>query len=375
MVSKKVLEYMRYFLRILFITFANLIAIPAYIVYALLLYPIKKYYPEFYWTHVEPRLFQALLGMVASWLYSGGYKVIESGDDLTSILDKEALVLVNHQSTSDVPILMSSMYPKGVACGSMTWVMDYIFKFTNFGWISYFHEDFFICQGKDGRDEELVKLKKHMLNSYLPTGKKWIVVFPEGGFLYKRRKSSQQYAQKHNFPVLEHVTLPRIGAVKVITDSLYHDTLQNGVKKESLVPAERKLKWVIDITIGYPDRDSLSFPGMMAGIYSPRHINVHYRAYPITEVPHDSNHLQTWLYDRYIEKEEFLEQYYNNKTSMNDTDKEIRHLPRLSEQEIKEDYHGIVFIHIFYFISSYVFWHAIYLHLFTVIGFCFSLIF
>lgn len=74
------------------------------------------------------------------------FSVIESGDDLTSILDKEALVLVNHQSTSDVPILMSSMYPKGVACGSMTWVMDYIFKFTNFGWISYFHEDFFICQ-------------------------------------------------------------------------------------------------------------------------------------------------------------------------------------------------------------------------------------
>ncbi|XP_063426202.1 acyl-CoA:lysophosphatidylglycerol acyltransferase 1-like [Mytilus trossulus] len=375
MVSKKVLEYMRYFFRILFITFANLIAIPAYIVYALLLYPLKKYYPEFYWTHVEPRLFQALLGMVASWLYSGGYKVIESGDDLTSILDKEALVLVNHQSTSDVPILMSSMYPKGVSCGHVTWVMDYIFKFTNFGWISYFHEDFFICQGKDGRDQELVKLKKHMLDSYLPTGKKWIVVFPEGGFLYKRRKSSQQYAQKHNFPVLEHVTLPRIGAVKVITDSLYHDTLQNGVKKESSVPAERKLKWVIDITIGYPDRDSLSFPGMMAGIYSPRHINIHYRAYPITEVPHDSNHLQTWLYDRYIEKEEFLEQYYNNKISMNDTDKVIRHLPRLSEQEIKEDYHGILFIHIFYFISSYVFWHAIYLHLFTVIGFCFSLIF
>ncbi|XP_052106920.1 acyl-CoA:lysophosphatidylglycerol acyltransferase 1-like [Mytilus californianus] len=375
MVSKKVLEYMRYFFRILFITIANLIAIPAYIVYALLLYPIKKYYPEFYWTHVEPRLFQALLGMVASWLYSGGYKVIESGDDLTSILDKEALVLVNHQSTSDVPILMSSMYPKGLACGSMTWVMDYIFKFTNFGWISYFHEDFFICQGKDGRDKELVKLKKHMLNSYLPTGKKWIVVFPEGGFLYKRKKSSQQYAKKHNFPVLEHVTLPRIGAVKVITDSLYHDTLQNGVKKESSVPAKRKLKWVIDITIGYPDRDSLSFPGMMVGIFSPRHINVHYRAYPVTEVPHDSNHLQTWLYDRYIEKEELLELYYNKKTSMNHTDRQTRHLPKLSEQEIKVDYYGIVFIHIFYFISSYVFWHAIYLHLFTVIGFCFSLIF
>jgi lysophosphatidylglycerol acyltransferase 1 len=72
--------------------------------------------------------------------------VMESGDDLHSILTDEALVLVNHQSTSDVPFIMSSLHSKGMASGYMSWVMDYVFKFTNFGLISCFHGDFFILQ-------------------------------------------------------------------------------------------------------------------------------------------------------------------------------------------------------------------------------------
>ena len=40
-----------------------------------------------------------------------------------------------------------------------------------------------------------------------------------------------RYAKKNNYPVLEHVTLPRIGAVKVITDSLYHEKQTNGYTK------------------------------------------------------------------------------------------------------------------------------------------------
>lgn len=31
-----------------------------------------------------------------------------------------------------------------------------------------------------------------MYNSFLPTGKKWMIVFPEGGFLYKRKDTSQR---------------------------------------------------------------------------------------------------------------------------------------------------------------------------------------
>lgn len=59
-----------------------------------------------------------------------------------------------------------------------------------------------------------------MDNSYIPLERKWIVLFPEGGFLCKRRETSQKYAKKNNLPILENVTLPRVGAMRTIFDKL-----------------------------------------------------------------------------------------------------------------------------------------------------------
>lgn len=47
-----------------------------------------------------------------------------------------------------------------------------------------------------------------------------MVLFPEGGFLRKRLEVSQKYAEKNNLPVLKNVTLPRVGALKAITEVL-----------------------------------------------------------------------------------------------------------------------------------------------------------
>lgn len=47
-----------------------------------------------------------------------------------------------------------------------------------------------------------------------------MVLFPEGGFLRKRREVSQRYAEKNNLPTLKNVTLPRVGALKAITEVL-----------------------------------------------------------------------------------------------------------------------------------------------------------
>lgn len=45
-------------------------------------------------------------------------------------------------------------------------------------------------------------------------------MFPEGGFLRKRRETSQAFAKKNNLPFLTHVTLPRIGATSIILSAL-----------------------------------------------------------------------------------------------------------------------------------------------------------
>ena len=76
------------------------------------------------------------------------FTVIESGDDLSSLVDEHCLLMVNHQSTADIPMTMTALYPKGLVIGQVMWIMDYIFVYTNFGWASYFHHDFFIQQVK-----------------------------------------------------------------------------------------------------------------------------------------------------------------------------------------------------------------------------------
>ena len=42
------------------------------------------------------------------------------------------------------------------------WIMDRVFKFTNFGVVAACHDDFFIRSGKAGRDLTLVELRDHL---------------------------------------------------------------------------------------------------------------------------------------------------------------------------------------------------------------------
>lgn len=66
------------------------------------------------------------------------------GDDIRLCLNDRTLVLVNHQSTADVPMLMTNFNSKPGVLPNIMWIMDRIFKFTNFGIVSVIHQDFFI---------------------------------------------------------------------------------------------------------------------------------------------------------------------------------------------------------------------------------------
>lgn len=66
------------------------------------------------------------------------------GDDIRLCLNDRTLVLVNHQSTADVPMLMTNFNSKAGVLPNIMWIMDRIFKFTNFGIVSIIHQDFFI---------------------------------------------------------------------------------------------------------------------------------------------------------------------------------------------------------------------------------------
>lgn len=70
----------------------------------------------------------------------------ELGDDITpcQIADTRTLLIANHQSTADVPLLMACFSAKPDVLPNIMWIMDRVFKFTNFGVVSVLHQDFFV---------------------------------------------------------------------------------------------------------------------------------------------------------------------------------------------------------------------------------------
>lgn len=130
------------FLRLCFILVNNLYCIPTYIIWMYILWPIQIVNPKLYWK-IEGHMFHFLLAMVSLWCDSAGYRILEAGDDISECLDKRTLIIANHQSTGDVPMLFSCYNVRKGVLPNVMWIMDSLFKYTNFGAVSYLHQDFF----------------------------------------------------------------------------------------------------------------------------------------------------------------------------------------------------------------------------------------
>ena len=140
------------------------------------------------------------------------------------------------------------------------------------------------------------------------------------------------------------------------------------------VPSEHRcVKWVIDLTLAYPDGDPLDMPGMCIGWYKPRHNRVHYRAYPVSEIPPDIDGRTKWLYDRYVEKEHLLDEFYKKNQNLDDSDAQTRQLPRMKRREVPFSLLHYSLAYIFYAISAYVFWLWVYSPILMVIKYLVTL--
>jgi len=210
-------------------------------------------------------------------------------------------ILPNHQSTADVPLLMSVFTARLGLTNKVMWIMDRVFKFTNFGVISWMHDDFFIRSGKAGRELTLVELKDHLTDVFLKKQRRYLVLFPEGGFLRKRKAVSHEFAKKKDLPLLEHVTLPRTGALDVVMKVLGPDSEQE---------EGDKIERIVDMTIAYPEGKPLDLQSIVLGWRPPCNTHVHYRSWDVKDLPKTSEELFNWMVDLYQQKEQMLDEYY-----------------------------------------------------------------
>ncbi|KAI1720660.1 acyltransferase domain-containing protein [Ditylenchus destructor] len=305
-----------------------------FITYFGLMLPVlwaKPLWPRFYW-YYEGKLYVWLQAFIAYWGYTADYDVYEYGDDITELCEKERILLIcNHQSTADVPTLFSLLQSKGVATRKTLWLMDVMFRWTPFGIIGNMHGDYFIQQGKATRDKELIRLKEHLQKVFWNRDRRLVILFPEGGFYYKRVESSQRYARENGYPHLKWSTLPRLGAVRTILEEvgprkeeseeqiqksrsiskLLKDTVGAIREKKYVKDTRPPIKYILDVTIAYPNGQPLSLATMIFGAREKCDIAVNYKIYDATEVPfEDEESLRKWMFHVYEEKDKILDNYY-----------------------------------------------------------------
>ena len=179
-----------------------------------------------------------------------------------------------------------------------------MFRWTPFGIIGQMHGDYFIKQGKSTRDSELIRLKEHLRNVFWERDRRWVVLFPEGGFYYKRIEQSQEYGRKNGFPHLEHITLPRMGAVQAILEEvgpreddsemiktrsgskieIIKDTIGAIREKKYVKETKPPIKYILDMTIAYPNGQPLSIWTLCMGTREKCDIAVHYKIFKVDDV-------------------------------------------------------------------------------------------
>lgn len=137
--------YPKAIVRIAIVILNNLYCIPTYTIWMVLLMPLKWFNQKLYYK-IEGKFFHWLLSIVTMWSWSAGYDIVESGDDIAPCQEDgtRTLLLANHQSTADVPLFMACFNAKPDVLPNIMWIMDRVFKFTNFGIVSVLHKDFFV---------------------------------------------------------------------------------------------------------------------------------------------------------------------------------------------------------------------------------------
>lgn len=115
-----------------------------------------------------------------------------------------------------------------------------------------------------------------------------------------------------------------------------------------------RIKWVVDMTIAYPNNRPLDLISLGSGSYPACQLVLNYRAYPAASVPREEEALRDWLYQRYVEKEAMLEDFYRRGRLPGTVDAERRPLPRRAGPLVADNVHVLLF-HIFYLLSAYLF--------------------
>lgn len=217
-----------------------------------------------------------------------------TGDDLP--MCENALLVVNHQTMSDIPPLMKLGRLKG-RLGDMKYFIKKELKWVpGMGWGLQFLDAVFIDR-EWARDQGTIRRTfARLVDGEVPV---FLVSFVEGTRLTAAKlESARTYAMEHGLYVPRHTLVPRTKGFVATIEGL-----------------RRHLDAVYDLTVGY-DHGLPNLWQYLQGLV--KRINLHVRRFPIDELPETADELRAWLLERWRAKDDLLERFYTTGSFVED---------------------------------------------------------
>lgn len=217
-----------------------------------------------------------------------GIGVVITGDDVP--VGENAMVLSNHQAMPDITFLMFLAITKQRLGDMKYFVKKQLAWVPGVGWGMLFLDCIFVARDWASDADTIRDTFARINQARVPI---WLISFSEGTRMTARKlDAAQAFAKERGLREPRHVLVPRPKGFSASIEGL-----------------RDHLDAVYDVTIGYIG----GVPSLWQyarGLAPLAHLHV--RRYPIGELPHDSEALADWLRERFYEKDDLLEGYYES---------------------------------------------------------------
>jgi 1-acyl-sn-glycerol-3-phosphate acyltransferase len=217
-----------------------------------------------------------------------GTKVVITGDTLPQ--GENVLAVLNHQTMADLTYVMFLARHCGSLGNLKGFSKDVVKWVPGVGWGLLFLDTVFVKRNWTQDAEAVNRTFSGLNRDEVPF---WLTNFAEGTRLKPSRfAQSRKYARDNGIEPLNNVMIPRTKGFVASVEGL-----------------GRHLDAVYDITFGYPG-GAPSLWQYITGVS--REAHCHIRRYQADQLPHSSDGLNEWLHTKFREKDQMLEDFYQN---------------------------------------------------------------
>lgn len=213
-------------------------------------------------------------------------RVVLSGDDLPR--GENALVIVNHQTMTDVQVLFL-LARKAGRLGDLKWFVKDSLKYApGFGWGMTFLDCLFVKRDWTADRKHIDAVFRRVVSARVPL---WLISFSEGTRLTAANLArARQFAAEHSLALPRHVLLPRARGFVASVGGL-----------------QGHISAIYDVTIGYVD----GLPSLWQWAKGEmREVHLDVRRFAVAELPSAPDALAHWLQERFSDKDERLDRFY-----------------------------------------------------------------